>query len=124
EYGDIFNGSAVINEKVEELKAEARAELARIDEMGGGVAAIESSYMKQKLVESNSARLDAIEAGEQIVVGVNMFTETEPSPLSQGADGGILTVDPKVEAQQIANVQAWRAERDEKAAMAALAELR
>ncbi len=124
EYGDIFNGSAVINEKVEELKAEARAELARIDEMGGGVAAIESSYMKQKLVESNSARLDAIEAGEQIVVGVNMFTETEPSPLSQGADGGILTVDPDVEAQQIANVQAWRAERDEKTATAALAELR
>lgn len=124
EYGDIFNGSAVINEKVEELKAQARTELARIDEMGGGVAAIESSYMKQKLVESNSARLDAIEAGEQIVVGVNMFTETEPSPLSQGADGGILTVDPQVEAQQIANVQAWRAQRDEKAAAAALAELR
>ena len=68
-----------------ELKSEARAELARIDEMGGGIAAVESSYMKQKLVESNSARLNAIEAGSHIVVGVNKFTETEVSPLSQGA---------------------------------------
>jgi len=78
DYGDIFNGSTEIAAKVEELKREAREELARIDQMGGAVAAVESSYMKSKLVESNSARLEAIERGEQIVVGVNRFIETEP----------------------------------------------
>src|ERR1700694_4424595 len=91
DYGDIFDGSTEIAAKVEELKREAREELARIDQMGGAVAAVESSYMKSKLVESNSARLEAIERGEQIVVGVNRFIETEPSPLSTG-EGSILTV--------------------------------
>ncbi|MFZ5932280.1 MAG: methylmalonyl-CoA mutase family protein [Pseudomonadota bacterium] len=124
EYGDIFDGSHVIAARVAELKSEARAELARIDEMGGGVAAVESSYMKQKLVESNSARLNAIEAGSHIVVGVNKFTETEVSPLSKGADGGIMTVDETVEAQAIERLKIWRAQRDNGAVKAALAELR
>ena len=124
EYGDIFNGSTVIAARVAELKAEALAELARIDEMGGGIAAVESSYMKQKLVESNSARLNAIEAGEHIVVGVNKFTETEASPLSQGGDGGIMTVDEGVEAEAIEKLRAWRAARDTGAVQKALADLR
>ena len=81
EYADIFDGSRVIEAKVEELKSEAREELARIEAMGGAIAAVEASYMKQRLVESNAARLRKIESGEQIVVGVNKFLETEPSPL-------------------------------------------
>ncbi len=124
EFGDIFDGSHVIAARVAELKSEARAELARIDEMGGGIAAVESSYMKQKLVESNSARLNAIEAGEHIVVGVNKFTETEVSPLSQGGDGGIMTVDENVEARAIERLKAWREGRDDGAVKAALEDLR
>jgi (2R)-ethylmalonyl-CoA mutase len=123
DYGDIFDGSREIAAKVEELKRAARAELARIDAMGGAVAAVESSYMKSKLVESNTARLEGIERGEQIVVGVNKFTETEPSPLAIG-DGAILTVPPEVEAEQIERLQAWRAARDSKAVAVALKELR
>src|ERR1700704_6301345 len=123
DYGDIFNGSTEIAAKVEELKREAREELARIDQMGGAVAAVESSYMKSKLVESNSARLEAIERGEQIVVGVNRFIETEPSPLSTG-EGSILTVPHEVEAEQIERLNAWRAARDAKAVAAALRDLR
>ena len=84
EYGDLFDGSKEIEAKVEALKAEARAELAAIDAMGGAVKAIDSGYLKAKLVESNTARLEAIERGEQIVVGVNRFTETDPSPLTAG----------------------------------------
>ncbi len=99
EFDDIFNGSKVIDAKVAELKAAAREELARIDEMGGAVAAIESSYMKQRLVESNARRLAAIEAGDQVVVGVNKFTDSAPSPLTAGNDGGILTVDATAETE-------------------------
>lgn len=124
EYGDIFDGSSEITKKVEALKAEAREELARIDEMGGAVAAVESSYMKRKLVESNSARLAGIEAGEQIVVGVNKYIETEPSPLAAGDDGGILTVPEHVETEAVAKVKAWRDARDAAAVDKALAELR
>jgi (2R)-ethylmalonyl-CoA mutase len=123
DYGDIFDGSKEIAAKVEELKREAREELARIDQMGGAIAAIESSYMKSKLVESNTLRLEAIERGEQIVVGVNKFTETEASPLGAG-DGAILTVPHAVEAEQIERLQAWRAARDGKAVAAALQDLR
>ncbi len=119
EYGDIFDGSAEIAAKVAALQAEAREELARIDGMGGAVAAVESSYMKQKLVESNSRRLAAIESGEQVVVGVNRFTEGAPSPLTTG-DGAILTVDAKAEAEQIERLAAWRSQRDGKAVSAAL----
>lgn len=124
DYADIFDGSSEITRKVEELKAEAREELARIDAMGGAVAAVESSYMKRKLVESNSARLAAIEAGEQIVVGVNKWTESEPSPLASGEDGGILTVPEHVEDEAVEKVKAWRAARDQAAVDAALADLR
>jgi len=120
EYGDIFDGSTVIAGKVRALKEEAKAELAAIERMGGAVASID--YMKRRLVESNTARLRQIETGEQIVVGVNKWTETEPSPLATGTDA-ILVVDPAVEAEQVERLRAWRAGRDDKAAKAALAEL-
>ncbi len=123
EYGDIFTGSHAIGAKVEELKVQARDELARLEGMGGAVAAVESSYMKQKLVESNTRRIQSIEAGEQVVVGVNKFTEAETSPLTAG-DGSILTVDPKAERDQIEALQAWRAGRDAAKANAAVEELR
>jgi (2R)-ethylmalonyl-CoA mutase len=123
DYGDIFDGSKEIAARVEQLKSDARQELTRIAEMGGAIAAIESSYMKSKLVESNTLRLEAIERGEQIVVGVNKFTETEASPLGAG-DGAILTVPHAVEAEQIERLQAWRAARDGNAVAAALHDLR
>ena len=122
EYGDIFDGSSEIARKVETLKQEALAEMKRIEEMGGAVAAIEAAYMKQRLVESNLKRLANIETGEQMVVGVNAFTEGEPSPLSAG-NGAILTVDASVEREQIERLNAWRASRDGAAAKKALAEL-
>jgi (2R)-ethylmalonyl-CoA mutase len=122
DYGDVFDGSAEIERKVAELKREAREELARIEQMGGAVAAIDTGYLKQQLVESNTRRLEAIERGEQTVVGVNRFVETEPSPLSAGQDA-ILTVPDHVETEQVARLKAWRAARDDKAVKAALAEL-
>jgi (2R)-ethylmalonyl-CoA mutase len=123
EFADIFNGSAEIEAKVAELVAEAKTELAAIEAMGGAVAAVESSYMKQKLVESNTRRLEAIEAGASTVVGVNRFKETEPSPLTTG-EGSILTVPAHVEAEAIERIKAWRTGRDEKAVASALAALR
>jgi ethylmalonyl-CoA mutase len=123
EYGDIFAGSTEIAKKVAALKHEARQEFDAILGMGGAVAAVENSYMKSQLVESNARRIEAIERGEQVVVGVNRFTETEPSPLAAG-DGAILTVSPEAEAEQIAKLREWRAARDPKAVTAALAELR
>ena len=122
DYEDIFDGSRVIAEKVEQLKYQAREELARIDEMGGAVTAVESSYMKQRLVESNAKRLGAIESGEQVVIGVNKFTEAEASPLT-GAEESIMTVDPRAEAEQIAGLQAWRESRDAAGVEAALKNL-
>jgi (2R)-ethylmalonyl-CoA mutase len=122
EYGDIFDGSAEIAAKVEALKAEATAEMQRIADMGGAVAAIDAAYMKQRLVESNLKRLAAIEAGEQTVVGVNAYTEGEPSPFSAG-DGAILTVDASVERGQVERLKAWRADRDKAAVEAALGDL-
>jgi (2R)-ethylmalonyl-CoA mutase len=122
EYGDIFDGSRVIEAKVEELKEAARAELARIDAMGGAIAALETGALKRALVESNARRVAAIEAGEQIVVGVNRFTETEPSPLATG-EGSILTVPETVEMEAAHRIRAWRSRRDEEAAQAALADL-
>jgi ethylmalonyl-CoA mutase len=122
EYGDIFDGSIEIARKVEELKAEATAEMARIADMGGAVAAIEAAYMKQRLVESNLRRLAAIEAGDQTVVGVNAYTEAEPSPLS-GGESSIMTVDASVERDQVERLRAWRAARDGAVVKAALDEL-
>jgi (2R)-ethylmalonyl-CoA mutase len=121
EYGDIFDGSDLVERKVEELKQEARAELARIQDMGGAVAAID--YMKEALIASNAARVEAIEKGEQILVGVNAYTETEPSPLAGGEDG-ILTVPESVEIEQVANLQAWRQRRKEKEVRRALIDLK
>jgi (2R)-ethylmalonyl-CoA mutase len=120
EYDDIFNGSTVIDAKVAELKDAARAELARIGDMGGAVAAIENSYMKQRLVESNARRLAAIEGGQQVVVGVNKFTESAPSPLTAAEDGGILTIDAAAEREAVERMKTWRAQRDATAANAAL----
>jgi ethylmalonyl-CoA mutase len=120
EYGDIFDGSKEMDRKVAQLKEEAKAELATIEAMGGAVEAID--YMKRRLVESNTARLRQIESGELIVVGVNKWTDTEPSPLTTG-DGSIMVVDPAMEAQQVERLKAWRAERDDKAVKAALADL-
>ncbi|WP_297614587.1 protein meaA [uncultured Roseicyclus sp.] len=121
EYGDLFDGNPVVDAKVAELKAGARAELANLDAMGGAIAAID--YMKARLVESNADRVNRIERGETVVVGVNRYTATEPSPL-MGEDGGIMVVDPAVEADQIGRLQAWRAGRDGAAVLAALADLR
>ena len=123
EYGDIFDGSAEIDRKVEDLKREAKEELRRIEEMGGAVAAVESGYMKERLVESNTARLEAIERGEQTVVGVNRFTESEPSPLTGGVEA-ILTVPEEAARDQIARLAAWRASRDADAVETALAALK
>jgi (2R)-ethylmalonyl-CoA mutase len=123
EYGDIFDGSVEIQKKVDALIREAKEELATIERLGGAVAAVEMGYMKQQLVESNTRRLEAIESGESIVVGVNKFTESEPSPLTGGLDA-IMTVPPEVEQEQIARLKAWRAARDAKAVDAALGELR
>jgi (2R)-ethylmalonyl-CoA mutase len=122
DYGDIFDGSAEIDRKVAELKREARDELARIDQMGGAVAAVDTGYLKQQLVESNTRRIEGVESGAQTVVGVNRFVETEESPLSAGQDA-ILTVPDHVEGEQIARLRAWRAARDPKAVAAALADL-
>jgi (2R)-ethylmalonyl-CoA mutase len=121
EYGDLFDGNPAVDAKVEELKTGARAELANLDAMGGAIAAID--YMKARLVESNADRVNRIERGETVVVGVNKYTASEPSPL-MGEDGGIMVVDPAVEQDQIARLTAWRADRDADAVAGALADLR
>ena len=123
EYGDIFDGSPAIAAKVERLKRETKEELAHVAALGGAVAAVERGYMKQQLVESNTRRIEAIERGEQTVVGVNRFVESEPSPLAGAADT-IVTVSPQAEAEQIDRLKAWRAARDQQAVAAALKELR
>jgi ethylmalonyl-CoA mutase len=122
EYGDIFDGSAEITAKVEALKDEARAELAHVQSLGGGTSEQVIAYMKRKLVESNTARLNAIETGETKIVGVNAFTTSEASPLSAGADA-IMTVKDDVEYEQIERLKAWRAARDSTAVKMALDEL-
>jgi ethylmalonyl-CoA mutase len=123
EFEDIFDGSPVVEAKVAELAEAARAELARIGDMGGAVAAIEQGYMKGRLVESNARRLAEIESGERKIVGVNAFAESAPSPLTGAADGGFLTVEPEAERKQVERIGAWRAERDQGRAEAALAAL-
>jgi (2R)-ethylmalonyl-CoA mutase len=122
EYPDLFEGSKVMDGLVDELLAGARAEMAIVDEHGGAVGAVD--YMKSALVDSHRERIRRIEAGEQVIVGVNRYTEAERSPLLAGGDGGILTVDPAVEAQQREAVERWRAERDQAAVDAALVTLR
>ncbi|HMB78260.1 MAG TPA: protein meaA [Kiloniellaceae bacterium] len=124
EFGDIFDGSREIAAKVAALVAEADAELQEIERMGGAVAAVENAYMKERLVESATRRFQAIEAGEQVVVGVNAYQESEASPLLSGADGGFMSADPAAEAAQIDGLKTWRAARDGKAVETALAELK
>jgi (2R)-ethylmalonyl-CoA mutase len=121
EYPDVFEGSKVMDGLVSELLAGAREEMARVAELGGAVEAVD--YMKGALVSSHRERWRRIESGEQTVVGINRFTSTEPSPLTADADGGILVVDPRVEAEQREAVARWRSARDEAAAEAALEEL-
>jgi (2R)-ethylmalonyl-CoA mutase len=123
EYGDLFDGSAVMTRKVDELKREAKEELKRIEEMGGAVAAVETGYMKRALVDSNTARLEAIERGDQIVVGVNKYLESEPSPLTGGVES-IMTVSAEAETGQIERLEAWRASRDAGAVASALKDLK
>jgi (2R)-ethylmalonyl-CoA mutase len=121
EYPDIFDGSKVMDGLVAELLEGARAEMAVVAEHGGAVEAV--SYMKAALVDSHRERIRRIEAGDLTVVGVNRFTETEPSPLAAGEDGGILVVDAGVEAHQREALDQWRAARDQAAVDAALGEL-
>jgi ethylmalonyl-CoA mutase len=121
EYDDLFDGNPAIDRKVAELKSNARDELARIDQMGGAVAAID--YMKSRLVEANADRIARIESGATTVVGVNRFTTTEPSPLTTG-EGLIMQADPQAEADQIARLHAWRRARSSAAVEAALTALR
>jgi len=121
EFEDLFDGNPAVESKVNALKEGARAELATIDGMGGAVAAIE--YMKSRLVESNSNRINKIEDGDTTVVGVNRWTEAAESPLTAG-DGAIMAADPYAEADQIARLSAWKDARDESAVQAALSDLR
>ena len=121
EYEDLFDGNQVVDAKVESLKASARYELETIETQGGALNAIE--YMKSRLVESNTDRLQNIESNHTTVVGVNKFTNTEKSPLVSG-DGGIMVVDPSVEKDQIDRLNLWRQKRDEKLVNKALFNLR
>ncbi|GIT86791.1 protein meaA [Roseobacter sp. OBYS 0001] len=121
EFDDLFDGNPAVDAKVEALKDGARQELANLDSMGGAIEAID--YMKARLVDSNADRLGRIEAGETIVVGVNKWQQGEPSPLMTG-DGGIMVVDPAVEAEQISRLDEWRAARDPEAVKQALGDLR
>src|SRR5262249_31032100 len=122
EYGDIFDGSTEIAGKVDELKRAAREEIAYIEGLGGAVKAVEAGYMKQQLVASNMQRIEAIERGEQTVVGVNRFVESEPSPLTGGIDA-IVTVSSETEAEQVRRLVVWREARDSKAVAQAPQEL-
>ena len=121
EFDDLFDENPAVERKVAELKDGARAELAQIDGMGGAVAAIE--YMKSRLVESNAARIGKIEVGDTTVVGVNKWTEAAESPLTAG-DGAIMVADKEAEADQIARLEQWRADRDDAAVQEALNNLR
>ncbi|MEU9478797.1 protein meaA [Streptomyces sp. NPDC048191] len=108
EYDDIFEGSKVIEAKVEQLVADSLAEIDRIQEMGGAMAAVESGYLKSQLVSSHAERRARIESGEEKIIGVNAFEGTEPNPLTADLDTAIMTVDPAVEARVIAGLQNWR----------------
>ena len=123
EYGDLFDGSPVIKAKVDELKREALAELAEIDRMGGAIRAVETGYIKERLVESNAARVAAIESGEQAVVGVNAYRDTAQPGLS-GGSSAVVTVDASAERDQVERLQAWRSARDARMVSAALETLR
>ncbi|MPZ73405.1 MAG: protein meaA, partial [Nitriliruptorales bacterium] len=124
EYDDLFAGSAVVEAKVADLVAGAREEMDRVQAMGGAIAAVESGYMKQQLVSSHAARRWRIEGGEEKVVGVNVYVETEPSPLTADLDTVVQTADVAAESSAVTGVQEWRATRDVEAVDAALDRLR
>jgi len=124
EYGDLFNGSPVVEAKTAELRAGAEAEIDTIQRMGGMVPAVESGYVKAQLVASHAARRARIESGEEIVVGVNRFQATEPSPLTADADTAVHNVDPAYELAVLADLAQWRRRRGEAAVLAALARLK
>ena len=125
EYPDIFEGSVVIEERTQQLIEESKAELQKVLDMGGAVAAVENAYMKQRLVESHTNRLRAIESGEQLLVGVNAFTEGEDSPLTAGGSlGSILSVDEGAEREQIERLNSFRAKRNQADVDGALQNLR
>ncbi|MDX8053604.1 protein meaA [Lentzea sp. BCCO 10_0798] len=124
EYEDIFDGSPVVEAKVNEILAGAREEIDRVQAMGGAVAAVESGYMKSNLVSSLADRRRRVEAGEDVVVGVNKFDTTEPSPLQAEGANSIETIDPVVEAQAVEAIKQWRADRDNAAVEASLDALR
>lgn len=123
EYGDLFDGSPVVEAKVAELVAGAKEEIDRVQAMGGAIAAVDTGYMKSELVSSHARRRGAIESGEEIIVGVNKFTTTEPSPLTADLDAAIMVADPRAEEAAKASLEAWKAERDETAVTEALAAL-
>jgi (2R)-ethylmalonyl-CoA mutase len=123
EYDDIFEGSIVIEAKVAELVESATAEMDRVQAMGGAIAAVESGYMKQELVSAHAARRSRIESGEEVVVGVNRFLTTEPSPLTADLEAAIQSADPEAERAALASVEAWKAARDEAEVAEALARL-
>jgi ethylmalonyl-CoA mutase len=123
EYDDLFAGSHVVEAKVAELVAGAREEMDRVQAMGGAIAAVESGYMKQALVSSHAARRARIESGDEVVIGVNRFETTEPSPLTEDLDAAIQAADPEAERAAIESVLAWKAGRDEAAVAEALARL-
>ena len=123
EYDDIFDGSHVIEAKVASLVAEARAELDRIEALGGAVVAVESGYLKGQLVSSHAERRRRMESGDQQIVGVNVLTEHEPSPLTENLGEAIMRVDPAVEQEAIESLQAWRSARDAASVELALASL-
>jgi ethylmalonyl-CoA mutase len=124
EYGDLFNGSPVVEAKTAELVAGAEAEIGTIQRMGGMVPAVESGYVKAQLVASHAARRARIESGEETVVGVNRFQATEPSPLTADADTAVHNVDPAYELAVLADLAEWRQHRDQAAVLAALARLK
>ncbi|MFD7643768.1 protein meaA [Kitasatospora sp. NPDC059795] len=124
EYGDLFNGSHVVEAKTEELLAGAEAEIAKVLGMGGVIPAVESGYLKSNLVSSHAARRARIEAGEDRIIGVNCFDTTEDSPLTADLDTAIMVVDPASERSVLANLEAWRGRRDEAAVQVALARLK
>jgi len=124
EYEDIFDGSRVVEAKVAELVEGARAEIDRVQEMGGAVEAVESGYMKGELVSSLAERRRRLESGEEVVVGVNKFETTEPSPLQAEGAGAIFTVDPATEQAAVEAIRAWRADRDQAAVEETLRALR
>ncbi|MFC5178429.1 protein meaA [Nocardioides taihuensis] len=123
EYDDLFAGSHVVEAKVAELVASARTEMDRVQAMGGAIAAVESGYMKQALVSAHAARRARIESGEEVIVGVNKFETTEPSPLTADLDAAIMAADPEAEASALRSVEEWKAQRDEAAVTEALARL-